>query len=350
MSSVQKTVLLLFIIILAVVIYFLPVNLPLNLSVRAKILPASEWTVAKNDNGQIVTILFDNKSGVSRNYSVSNFERGDDVRLIFRSDLKLNSFVTTSDTIAKFYSNEIERQLTALNGSLDVAKASLILNQTGDKESLIKMAEEQLSFQKKNAEEQRKILIRQEQLYQKKLISQEEYEISKGTAELNDLQIAIANANLETFRTGQKSEQIDFIRSQIAAFENEIKILEKRFADFNIVPAINGTISKLSFGDTLLSIQNTDEYFLMIPVNFKNQKYISVNQQVSFYSEINQTDFNGKIISVNTSVQYLVGEPVIIVIASIENKKQPLNTGLITECEIHCGSFPIAAHLKRIFN
>jgi hypothetical protein len=182
-------------------------------------------------------------------------------------------------------------------------------------------------FWKKNAEEQRKILIRQEQLYQKKLISQEEYEISKGTAELNDLQIAIANANLETFRTGQKSEQIDFIRSQIAAFENEIKRLEKRFADFTIVPAINGTISKLSFGDTLLSIQNTDEYFLMIPVNLKNQKYISVSQQVSFYSEINQTDFNGKIISINTSVQYLVGEPVIIVIASIENKKQLLNTG-----------------------
>lgn len=167
MSSVKKTALLLFLIILAVVIYFLPVNLPLNLSARAKILPASEWIVARNDNGQIFTRLFDNRSGLSKNYSVSNFERGDDVRLIFRSDLKINSVVTTKDTIAKLYSNEIERQLTALKGSLEVAKASLKLNQTGDKASLVKMAEEQLAFQKKNAEEQRKILFRQEQLYQK---------------------------------------------------------------------------------------------------------------------------------------------------------------------------------------
>lgn len=350
MSSVKKTALLLFLIILAVVIYFLPVNLPLNLSARAKILPASEWIVARNDNGQIFTRLFDNRSGLSKNYSVSNFERGDDVRLIFRSDLKINSFVTTKDTIAKLYSNEIERQLTALKGSLEVAKASLKLNQTGDKASLVKMAEEQLAFQKKNAEEQRKILFRQEQLYQKKLISQEEYEISKGTAELNDLQIAIANANLETVRTGEKTEQIDFINSQIKSFENEIAILEKRTADFNIVPAIDGTISKLSIGDTLLIIQNTDDYFLMIPVNLKNQKYISIGEQVSFYSGADQTEFYGKIISINNSVEYLLGEPVIIVTAEIKNDNQPLNTGLITECEIHCGNMSIADHIKRFFN
>lgn len=350
MSSVKKTALLLFLIILAVVIYFLPVNLPLNLSARAKILPASEWIVARNDNGQIFTRLFDNRSGLSKNYSVSNFERGDDVRLIFRSDLKINSVVTTKDTIAKLYSNEIERQLTALKGSLEVAKASLKLNQTGDKASLVKMAEEQLAFQKKNAEEQRKILFRQEQLYQKKLISQEEYEISKGTAELNDLQIAIANANLETVRTGEKTEQIDFINSQIKSFENEIAILEKRTADFNIVPAIDGTISKLSIGDTLLIIQNTDDYFLMIPVNLKNQKYISIGEQVSFYSETDQTEFYGKIISINNSVEYLLGEPVIIVTAEIKNDNQPLNTGLITECEIHCGNMSIADHIKRFFN
>jgi len=350
MSSVKKTALLLFLIILAVVIYFLPVNLPLNLSARAKILPASEWIVARNDNGQIFTRLFDNRSGLSKNYSVSNFERGDDVRLIFRSDLKINSFVTTKDTIAKLYSNEIERQLTALKGSLEVAKASLKLNQTGDKASLVKMAEEQLAFQKKNAEEQRKILFRQEQLYQKKLISQEEYEISKGTAELNDLQIAIANANLETVRTGEKTEQIDFINSQIKSFENEIAILEKRTADFNIVPAIDGTISKLSIGDTLLIIQNTDDYFLMIPVNLKNQKYISIGEQVSFYSETDQTEFYGKIISINNSVEYLLGEPVIIVTAEIKNDNQPLNTGLITECKIHCGNMSIADHIKRFFN
>ncbi|HMU42930.1 MAG TPA: hypothetical protein PKA80_06490 [Ignavibacteriaceae bacterium] len=350
MSSVKKTALLLFLIILAVVIYFLPVNLPLNLSARAKILPASEWIVARNDNGQIFTRLFDNRSGLSKNYSVSNFERGDDVRLIFRSDLKINSVVTTKDTIAKLYSNEIERQLTALKGSLEVAKASLKLNQTGDKASLVKMAEEQLAFQKKNAEEQRKILFRQEQLYQKKLISQEEYEISKGTAELNDLQIAIANANLETVRTGEKTEQIDFINSQIKSFENEIAILEKRTADFNIVPAIDGTISKLSIGDTLLIIQNTDDYFLMIPVNLKNQKYISIGEQVSFYSETDQTEFYGKIISINNSVEYLLGEPVIIVTAEIKNDNQPLNTGLITECKIHCGNMSIADHIKRFFN
>lgn len=350
MSSVKKTALLLFLIILAVVIYFLPVNLPLNLSARAKILPASEWIVARNDNGQIFTRLFDNRSGLSKNYSVSNFERGDDVRLIFRSDLKINSVVTTKDTIAKLYSNEIERQLTALKGSLEVAKASLKLNQTGDKASLVKMAEEQLAFQKKNAEEQRKILFRQEQLYQKKLISQEEYEISKGTAELNDLQIAIANANLETVRTGEKTEQIDFINSQIKSFENEIAILEKRTADFNIVPAIDGTISKLSIGDTLLIIQNTDDYFLMIPVNLKNQKYISIGEQVSFYSGADQTEFYGKIISINNSVEYLLGEPVIIVTAEIKNDNQPLNTGLITECKIHCGNMSIADHIKRFFN
>jgi len=61
-------------------------------------------------------------------------------------------------------------------------------------------------------------LDRTEALYNKGLVSQEEYDIVKGSYDLYEINIAISKARLEAVETGVKKEEIGLIKSQIIFF------------------------------------------------------------------------------------------------------------------------------------
>ena len=222
-------------------LFILPINLPYSIKVPGKVLPQKEWVLSKTDNGMIVTQLINNKTGISEDYFVTQFERGDAVQLKLNS--KKNNFsVSKNDTIGIIHSNEINRELVKLQGTLAETKASLELNLTGNKKSIINAAKEKLAFSKEKSKEQKKILARLKAMFRKNLISKEEYEIAQNESNLNDINISIAQAQLEAVKTGEKPEQVQFINSKILSIENEISVLEKRLNNFVIISPIKSNV------------------------------------------------------------------------------------------------------------
>jgi len=253
--------------ILAIILLFIfPINLPHSVKVPGKVLPQKEWVLRKTDNGLIVTQLINNKTGLSEDYFVTQFERGDAVQLELKS--KKNNFsVSKNDTIGIIHSNEINRRLVQLQGKLAETKASLKLNLTGVKKAIISAAKEKLAFEEEKSKEQKKILARLKAMYEKDLISVEEYEIAQNESNLNDINIAIAKAQLEAVKTGEKPEQIQFINSQINTLENEIAILENRISNFVIISPIDGIENQIPNSDTILFVADTGVYCVLKPVN-----------------------------------------------------------------------------------
>src|SRR3990172_6870781 len=143
-----KTVIILVALILVLIYFILPIKLPYTVNSRAKVLPSREWIISKTTGGQLTTTIKDNKTGVSRNYSVSEFQRGDAMQLVFRPELNLGTSVNANDTIGTILSNEIQLQLVQLNGQLEQAKANLNLNLAGEKTSIIEEAEKHLAMMK----------------------------------------------------------------------------------------------------------------------------------------------------------------------------------------------------------
>lgn len=335
------------IIILAVIIFFvLPLKLSYTIDAPGKLLPSKEWVISKTSGGQVLSIIKDNRKGITQNYSISEFERGDAVQMVMREDLMLGNNVNKNDTIASIVSNQILLTLAELHGDLETAKADLEMNISGEKISIIKEAEENLALINRQADEHLKILNRQKSLFEKKLISEEEYEISQGTAELNKINIAIAEARLESVKSGSKQQQIDLIKTQISSLEREIKLIQNRLGNYNFIAPFRGIVNQMSYGDTICIISDLKEYVMLIPVEWQHRSKIIEGQNVSVRIPAADAEVSGVIDKLNSDVEVLNGQQVVFASAIIKDNENQLAPGLIVNCRIDCGKIPASEQLS----
>ncbi len=345
-----KLLLILFLLVLiTIIVTVIPIKFPYKITTVGRILPAKSWIVSKGNSGQLISFLHDRKKGIVDNYSVKEFERGDDIQLLLNPEVRIGKIVNEKDTVGFIYSNEIEKQLALLMSELSVTKSSLEFNKSGEKESVIKEAEENLNYFLKQASEHKKILARQKALFEKNLASKEEYELTLNQAELNDISIAIAKAKLESVSTGSKEEQIELINNQIKSLQKQIEVLQKRYGSYYLISPLNGVISNLASGDTLFSISDNRDFVVMIPVKFSDVSYIHDNTEIEIRLPQSSEKLKGKIIFTDNSALKLLNEQVIVSIASVETT-DPLAYGLMIECVIDGGSASIYEHLKRFMN
>jgi hypothetical protein len=275
------------------------------------------------------------------------FDRGDAMKFSFKPSLYSGVRIQTNDTIAVVYSNEIERQIENLKGEILSAKASLILNLTGEKEAIIEQENKTLDYSIKQSEEQKKILDRVKTLYEKGLASQEEYEIAKGTYELYLINSSISKARLQTVQTGAKKEQVGLIKSQIISLENELAILQKRFSGFTITAPINGIVNRKTNSDTLMIIADDSKYVLLCPIKVRDSKFISDSALV----EIKTDDRSAiaRVYAKDNSVKIVNGIQVVTLSADVLNEHNNLSSDMIVDCYVNAGNLTPLQYLVRIW-
>ncbi len=212
LNSHKKIIIWVAVITIIILSLILPINIKYNIYVKGKLLPNKEWIIYKGTDGRLTSLITNYRTGMNQSYDVTLFDRGDAMRFSFNQKLHSGSRLFVNDTVAIVYSNEIERQIENLKGEIIAAKASLSLNLTGEKEAIIEQENKTLDYSIKQSEEQKKILDRVKTLYDKGLASLEEYEIAKGTYELNVINSSISKARFHSVQTGEKKEKVSLIR------------------------------------------------------------------------------------------------------------------------------------------
>jgi ATP-dependent 26S proteasome regulatory subunit len=202
---------------------------------------------------------------------------------------------------------------------------------------------------KKQAEEQKKIFNRLEALYQKNLISQEEYEISKGNADLNQINISIAEAHLQTVQSGVKKDQIDYINSQIQSLQKQIDILQKRFKNYTLISQVTGIANRVLGNDTLLIVSDTSEFVVLIPVKWEERNYLSKNQTVNLKYPDSFVTQDATLVRIDKSIHPLNGGQVFLVTAYFDSPKIDFLSGLMVQCSIQCDPIRPVDYIERIF-
>lgn len=331
------------------ILLFLPIKLNYNLYVKGKILPTKEWIIYKGTDGRLTSQLINYKTGISQSYDVNLFDRGDAMQFAFNTNMHSGGQIKTNDTIATVYSNETERQIENLKGQIISAKASLSLNLTGEKQAIIEQENKNLEYAVKQAEEQKKILDRMKIMYEKGYVSQEEYEISKGTYDLSNINIAISKSRLQTVESGAKQEQIEFINSQIYSLEKELAVLQKRFKGFTIISPLSGILNRRTNSDTLMTITDVSEYILVCPVKVNDKKFITDSAQVDIYANGNAQDVKAYIYEIDNSVKIVNGVQVVTVTSEIKGNSMDLIPHLIVDLYIQTGKLSPIEYLFRVW-
>ena len=238
-----------------IIITLLPVKIPYTVTATGKIFPAQKWVLSREADGQLVSSVVDFRSGLNKEYSVTQFAREGVMKFTLGSLDERH--VTEGDTIGSIYSSETEEQLVALEAELAITEASLNVSISGEKESLVLEAENRLAYAVTESAEQKKLLERLNKLREKDLISLEEFELAENRTELLDIQIDIARAQLDAVKSGDSPAEVELIKSEIDGLRKNIEIIQSRRESFSIVSPISGVVSKSYSRDTVLVVYDT---------------------------------------------------------------------------------------------
>lgn len=325
---------------LAALVLALPVSVPYTISVPGKILTAREWIVSQGADGRVVTRLLDRAKGVTNDYTVSQFERGDAFEFHLRPNVAAGSLVRAGDTIGVIRSAAVEQELARLKGELAANAALLALNSTGDKQSVVEEAKQQLAHAERQAEVRQSILERQKSLFERNMISQQEYEIASREAALSAIEIQIANARLLSVSTGAKREQVEYDRTRMLALQREIAALERRRSLGTLVAPLTGIAMNVASNDTLLIVSDTSAYVVMMPVGVRERAFLSLEQAVVVTTQEMGRVPNGTITTIDNSVYTLNAGQVVFVTATLDHDSPMLLHGLAAQCKIECTAVP----------
>ena len=168
------------------------ITFPERISTTGKILPAREWLLVKDSDGNLQSSLINYLTGAAEAYSVSQFERGDNVRFHLTRRVNGNGLIAAGDTIGYLSSNTTELRLAQLRGEIETARASLQLALAAQKESVIEEARQRVRYAEVELVRRQQLVDRIAPQRANGFISDEEYEIAAGELGLAEANLSIA--------------------------------------------------------------------------------------------------------------------------------------------------------------
>lgn len=337
------------------VILLIPVKIPFTISTHGQIFHGKEWIVSKDESGRISAVLYDRISGRTENYRLYQFDRQDAVRFELNHSVIPGNSIQAGDTVGIIYSTQLNREFTALAGDLEVTRASLDLYITGEKDAVIEEARNRLAYAEQQVKGHSILLERQKELHRRNLISDEELDIALQQQRLYEIDIQIAEAQLQAALTGAKAEQINYLNTRIATLEEEISSFERIIDDYTYISPIDGIVYHTFSHDTLALIGDPAIYIAVIPVPFQYRPYIGNGQSVKLRIPGNNIATRyGKVHSIGNTVRLINGEQYFMISALIEGHNDDYLPGVLASASIQTDPVTLREYLFRytrpIFN
>jgi hypothetical protein len=328
-------------------LWLAPIEVPSSISADGKILPAREWTLVRDGDGSIGSLLHDHLRGRLESYSVSRFERGDAVRMRLKPGIEPRAHVTAGDTIAFISSNETERQLARLSGDLAATLASLDLVRSGEKAPVVGEAEMYLQRARERVRYQESELERLKPLHQRRLISAQDLEAAESQYRILEAEVAVAAARLVAVSTGAKPEQIELARRRTEALQREIETVQDRLEQFTVTAPLSGVVTRSFGADTLLSVRDTSAFLVIMPIRVSDHDRLAPGQPVTVRVPQMAAAVPARVYQLGDTVHLLGGEQVVLVTAVIERPPAGMMPGAFARCSIEQGRLPLRTYVKQ---
>ena len=134
------------VVILIFCLVILQIKVSFKTEIAGRIIPVREWILSKNVDGNLISAIFNYHSNTLAEYHVIQPERGDITSFQLDENVLVAGKVQIGDTVARMQSNQLEMDLAELNGQYAVEENSLRLYTSGEKQSVIEAARQQLDY------------------------------------------------------------------------------------------------------------------------------------------------------------------------------------------------------------
>jgi len=338
-------------IILIVASVFVPIDIPYAFNSTAKVYPLQQWIIHKRPDGSLVSTLHNHKSGLLKDYASYQFDRGDVVNIKFNPNRIAQSQVDSGELIATIQSNLLNGRLINLENERSIEEANLLRNQAGSKPEIIKQAREELKLAIQELEIQKLKITRAEDMLEEGLMARANYENVENAHKQAQNALIVAQEKIQVVTSGDKPEEIQYIKSRIASITKELDFLKTSNQNYNIYAPINGRISFETDqeGDRMI-VADTTEHILIIPIKLRDRDFIGKNTVIELSILGQDTLIPAKLLGLNEKVEILNRNVVVLAKASVNGNIPGLASGMPIKCKVTCGAVKPLEYLKRSTN
>ncbi len=282
-------------------------ELTYSISSKAIIHPAEEWSLLRSENGTLINSLKDYRYNSIKEYSITEFQRGDHAKFFILPGILEKEYLQKGDTVGMMISQYEKTNIIELQGELLTQKKLLEVYKSGEKPENLEIANEQKVLASQELEIQERITERTRALYERGYISVEEYEISQNEFNIKKQNYLIAESTYNALSSGAKKEEIEYIETNIRSLESRLEHLQNLINNFTIICPIDGKLIKdqrVIIGyDAILKVADISKFVLLIPIDPYNISNLFIGQKVLFDDPSGKNSYSSEIVSIDNSVQ-----------------------------------------------
>lgn len=338
------------ILLIAAAIFLLLSEFDYKLTLPGKVYASREWMVIKGGGGEIFQVLQNHFGNVTEEYSMLNFERGDLVNLTLSPEVRKKMQVNQGDVIGSLGSSALDLQIAELSGEIDITTATLKLDHSGAKESVIDEMKNNLHYAQESAKQQKRLFDRAVKLHSEKLISEQEFEVVSNRYKLAEINVKIAEVRLTSAATGSKPERIKLVETQLLALREQVEILKKRGSSLTLISPVSGVLVPTFSRDTLLTVRDYKTMTVVIPIDIKHLRdFQNLSKQEILFPEL---DSQPEILNIllDETVHWMYGTEMVLLFLEVDNEEMHVMAGQSIQFRINSGKMPGYQHLLRFMN
>ena len=327
---------------------YLPIDIPYSFNSVARVYPIQKWELLKNNDGSLISSLHNYRTGLMKDYSSFQFDRGDVVNIQFNPGQIAETHIDSGTMIASIYSNSLSEKLINLKNRLNVERANLLKEKAGEKVEIVSEAEQNLRMAQDNVVYYERSFNRAKKLLEEGLIAKATFEQIESDFQEARNTVEVAKKQINIQKTGEKPEQIKLTQARISALSKEIEFLETTSNFYDLNAPISGNLrfeSDLN-GDRLI-VEDTSEYIIFIPVQLKNRYFINKNVSIELELVGRDTTINAEMVEVSRQTSQLNANVVVMLKACISGSEFGLSPGMPVACTVNCGDVRLLEYLKR---
>jgi hypothetical protein len=344
-------------IVIGTLLVLFGVNPTMSFTTKTKVIihPAEEWELMRTIDGNLISVHKNHIKNYIKDYSITEFQRGDAVQFILKPELFNKADIKKGDTIGFVYSNEEQRRLIQLQGQLKILDAELEFHTTGQKPEDVEFAERNLALAEQELETQKKLMARSNDLIKDQVISKEQYDLDLNELKVKELNVQVAKARLASVDTGEKPEMEKLVRSKIKAISMEMDQIQSRLNLFTVLAPISGRISidhgsllpqlTTPTSETIVKIISKDRPIGLMPIRTTQRDAIGQGAEV----HLSKYDLQGKVVLINSIAQISLSAPYILYVVQFENN-QNLTFGETQDVEVTGNRVPFTEYLNLHLN
>jgi multidrug efflux pump subunit AcrA (membrane-fusion protein) len=310
-----------------------------------RILAHTEWALIQVSPDKLLSKLVRNDINRLEHYTLLQFDRQDFIRFSLDSLSQENRQVSQGEFIAEIQSSENRLLLENLIGLVNKARADVDVVRSGEKLSLREAARQALYLAKTELAAYEPQYERSQALFKQKLVSAEEWEISRSTYELYQKNVKVREAELKVVETGEKIETIRSMEAELSRIQSQLDEMKQKIGLGRLIAPISGLLTYHLEDSVLCRISGMDSVVVQMPVPLHSRRYVRQGQLIKIQNPNTPVNHEIEIRRISKLPVTIQGNPFFLVTGVINNPDHSLLPGMAGLAKIQCEALTLMNRL-----